>query len=1077
MNLASGTGSGQLKAAHSGMCLATPVGDNTDAVAIRQQPCGSGAEQIWDAVGMAGGFKLVNRANGKCMNLYGGLNADGTAVNQYTCGGGANEAWSARAQNGGYALVSASSGKCLDVYGVSMAAGTQLIHWPCHGGANQTFSSPATVSVNLFGGTGSGQLKAAHSGMCLATPVGDNTDAVAIRQQPCGSGAEQIWDAVGMAGGFKLVNRANGKCMNLYGGLNADGTAVNQYTCGGGANEAWSARAQNGGYALVSASSGKCLDVYGVSMAAGTQAIQWTCLGSANQTFSSPAMVNLNLVGGTGSGQLKAAHSGMCLATPVGDNTDAVAIRQQPCGSGAEQIWDAVGMAGGFKLVNRANGKCMNLYGGLNADGTAINQYTCGGSANEAWSARPQSGGFSLVSASSGKCLDVYGVSMAAGTQVIQWTCLGSANQIFSSPPGSGGTVTGGTVDGSVSSGGSVYTAASEQAPGGSLMLILRYSGKCLQVPGGQAGDGAKLNLTTCTNQSPQLWSFVSAGNQGYQVRNVSSGACLWVDRGYTDNTPSLIQQSCNSGMAGGFWKLRKLDQWYELVAAHSSRCATIENNSREEGAGLMQYDCLGDDSQRFTLAAGPVTAAWTPLRTIGIVPVSAAALPSGKLLMWGGETRNTFGSSTNMWTTLYDPSNDSAAESYVSNAGEAFCPGTSILADGRILTNGGSNADRTIIYDPSSNSWSTGQSMNIQRGYSGNTTLSTGEALTYGGSWSGNYDSDKLAEVWSPSTGKWRVLQNVSSEPAAVYYAKNKAFRDNHYWVFAAANGWAFNAGPSPKMFWINTSGNGSLTQVGTRGDDTWSQSGTAVMYDVNKILKIGGAAGALNELANDNAYIIDISAGPGATPTITKLGAAPFPRAFHNSVVLPSGEVVTIGGQTLQAQFSDVRSVLMADIWSPATGKFRLLPPAAVGRNYHSWAVLMPDGRVASGGGGLCNCDGDHYEFQFLSPPYLFGADGKPAARPTITSAPTSASAGSTLSIATDRTVTSFALVRMGATTHTVNGDQRRVPLAVASSNGTTYRLNLPNEPGILLPGPWMLFAMDANGVPSVAKIVRVQ
>ncbi|WP_458432559.1 galactose oxidase-like domain-containing protein, partial [Pseudomonas aeruginosa] len=49
-------------------------------------------------------------------------------------------------------------------------------------------------------------------------------------------------------------------------------------------------------------------------------------------------------------------------------------------------------------------------------------------------------------------------------------------------------------------------------------------------------------------------------------------------------------------------------------------------------------------------------------------------------------------------------------------------------------------------------------------------------------------------------------------------------------------------------------------------------------------------------------------------------------------------------------------------------------------------------------------------------------------------MTSAPTSASAGSTLSIATDRTVTSFALVRMGATTHTVNGDQRRVPLAVA-------------------------------------------
>lgn len=68
-------------------------------------------------------------------------------------------------------------------------------------------------------------------------------------------------------------------------------------------------------------------------------------------------------------------------------------------------------------------------------------------------------------------------------------------------------------------------------------------------------------------------------------------------------------------------------------------------------------------------------------------------------------------------------------------------------------------------------------------------------------------------------------------------------------------------------------------------------------------------------------------------------------------------------------------------------------------------------------------------------------------------------------------------FSLVRLSSVTHSTNTDQRRVPLAVAGSSGTTYRLTLPNDPGILLPGTWMLFAMDEAGVPSVAKVVRIR
>ncbi|QZO02573.1 galactose oxidase early set domain-containing protein [Chenggangzhangella methanolivorans] len=75
------------------------------------------------------------------------------------------------------------------------------------------------------------------------------------------------------------------------------------------------------------------------------------------------------------------------------------------------------------------------------------------------------------------------------------------------------------------------------------------------------------------------------------------------------------------------------------------------------------------------------------------------------------------------------------------------------------------------------------------------------------------------------------------------------------------------------------------------------------------------------------------------------------------------------------------------------------------------------------------------------------------------------------------TDRPVASFAIVRLSAVTHTVNNDQRRLALPIASVEGLTYALKLPDDRGTLIAGDWMLFAIDAAGVPSVAKVVRMK
>ena len=282
------------------------------------------------------------------------------------------------------------------------------------------------------------------------------------------------------------------------------------------------------------------------------------------------------------------------------------------------------------------------------------------------------------------------------------------------------------------------------------------------------------------------------------------------------------------------------------------------------------------------------------------------------------------------------------------------------------------------------------------------------------------------------------------------------------------------FYAGTGVNMHWIDTQGAGSVSPAGKRGDDEFSVSGNAVMYDTGRILKVGGSPGYDATNANANSYVIDINAGV----SVRKLAPMAYRRAFHNSVVLPNGQVVIIGGQTYAVGFKDDNAVMVPELFDPVSETFTTLPAISVPRNYHSVALLLPDGRVMSAGGGLCGngCAANHADMQILSPHYLFKTDGSAATRPVIASAPAAAVYGSKMAVSMDSEVSSFAIVRMGSNTHTVNNDQRRLSLTFKATSSKTYEVDVPSNPGWALPGQWMLFALNADGVPSVAKIVRI-
>lgn len=497
------------------------------------------------------------------------------------------------------------------------------------------------------------------------------------------------------------------------------------------------------------------------------------------------------------------------------------------------------------------------------------------------------------------------------------------------------------------------------------------------------------------------------------------------------------------------------------------------DSSSPQVGGDTAKTAGTSPTTTAFRKTALPAEGRWGPKITLPLVPASAANLPDGRVLFWSANDRFSFATVGQAYTAVFDPATGQSTERFVNQTGQnMFCPGTTNLADGRILVSGGSNADKTSIYDPATGTWAVAGQMRIPRAYQANTILRDGSVFTLGGSWAGALGG-KHGETWSEAAG-WNLLTGVqvddflTADPGGIYRS------DNHMWLLPSGNGQIFHAGPSAKMHWIDTTGTGRAVSAGLRGDDADSMSGNAVMYDTGKVLKVGGSPGYQDSNATAASYVIDIR----SEAKVRKLVPMAYARAFHNSVVLPNGQVMVVGGQSYPVPFSDNTAVLPAELWDPVTETFTTLAPMSVPRTYHSVALLLPDARVISAGGGLCGagCATNHADAQIFSPHYLFNDDGSTAARPVIVDAPATAVYGNALQVATDGPIASFSLIRLGSVTHTVNNDQRRLALRHERISDSRYAVAIPTNPGWALPGKYMLFALNAEGVPSLARIVTV-
>jgi hypothetical protein len=491
------------------------------------------------------------------------------------------------------------------------------------------------------------------------------------------------------------------------------------------------------------------------------------------------------------------------------------------------------------------------------------------------------------------------------------------------------------------------------------------------------------------------------------------------------------------------------------VISPRAQARMTRHTTSRSEAeSAKVAADTAGDPGQ---------VGEWGPVVDWPVVAINAALLPDGKVLAYdsiGDHATETYPVQDHTRATVWDPTTGSQTDVTLSDGYNIFCSGLAHLRNGKVFIAGGNKDQQlhgivqTHYFDPSADAWSQGPDMAEGRWYPTVTGMGNGEMLITSG-------GPPVPEVLT-TDGTLRELTNASLTLPL------------YPWFNVAPNGQAFDSGPDPTMRLLDPSGTGAWTTYGSRDPINRDYGGHA-MYDVGKILVAGGGP------STNTADVININ---GSTPSVRPTGSMAYGRRQNNLTVLANGQVLVTGGNSSGAQLVDLNAgVYPAELWHPASGQWTTLASMQVTRQYHSTALLLPDGRVLSAGGGICStCDQVGYlgkNAEIFSPPYLFKKDGSGALahRPSVTSVPGRVAVGGKLTVKTPAasSIKKVALVRLGAVTHSNNMEQQYVPVSFTAGSGK-LSVSAPANVNIAPPGYYMLFLVNSAGVPSVAPILRL-
>ncbi len=529
------------------------------------------------------------------------------------------------------------------------------------------------------------------------------------------------------------------------------------------------------------------------------------------------------------------------------------------------------------------------------------------------------------------------------------------------------------------------------------------------------------------------------------------------------------------------------------------------------------------------------------------ILAVHAALLPTGsggQVLLFGGDEHwgaqaETQAGEKYKKTRLYDVSGEDLVSGFIASPdSDVFCAGHAFLPDGRLLIGGGTSKWPTTMdhhnhsldflghrrcwaFNPfetdNEKKWTEVRRMAPQPGkeaedigggrwYPTLTTLGNGEVIAFYGhlTQEDTRHRNSTPEKYRLGANNWTLLPQMSPPTAPGSGIRHLMYPR----TWQLPSGLMFFATPMPSTgndadgyfctFYNPVTGDYEApTDIAPASGWSTAWNMPAVMLP---LLPSEEYRPRVMVCGNTTPQIIDLGAvAPAWTDTAARTGAAMGRIRSHSiAVLLPTGQVFHTGGVSAN---NPEAPVYEPELYTPAidwgtgdysgTDSWVSLEPGQISRNYHSTALLLPNGSIWTAGGNTnaqsgnpdadANLDVDGNtkkigmkQIELYEPAYM-----SVAGRPEITSVPKAIGYGQRFEVRCTRAddIERIAFLRNGSATHGTDYDQRYVGLSFVYEGGDRLIVSAPPNGNVAPPGYYTLWVIDDAGNPcQEASFVRM-
>lgn len=375
--------------------------------------------------------------------------------------------------------------------------------------------------------------------------------------------------------------------------------------------------------------------------------------------------------------------------------------------------------------------------------------------------------------------------------------------------------------------------------------------------------------------------------------------------------------------------------------------------------------------------------------------------------------------------------------------------------------------------FDPVAEKYITVDPMHEARWYPTLTTLDDGKVLALSGLDEIGQIVPGKDEIYDPKTRKWKytgIVRKFPTYPAVFLLNDGKLFYSGSNAGYGPAD-----IGRDPGIWDLAT--NRFQKIPGLSDADEMETSATVRLPPAQdeRFMVIGGGGVGESERSSEKSRLVDLK---DPDPEFRDGASLDEGTRYPSATLLPDDSVLVTGGS------DDYRgrggsNILQARLYDAKTDRYKRVADPAVGRNYHSGSVLLPDGRVMIFGSDSLYADRANsrpgvfeQRVEVYTPPYLYRDS-----RPELTAGPKKLRRGGTGMFTTSRRsmITSAKLMRPSAVTHVTDTDQRSVELGLARTAGG-ISVTVPKNRALVPSGWYMLFVTDAKGTPSEGTWVEI-